>query len=252
MKGATVEPIIELKGVSKAFQSRLIVSHLDLSISSGKTTVLLGPSGSGKSTLLRMMIGLVLPDSGSIKVGGVPVNAASLIQLRRRIGYVIQEGGLFPHLTAFDNMALLARHLSWSSHQIKGRVRELVALTQFPEACLHSFPSQLSGGQRQRVSLIRALMLDPELLLLDEPMGALDPMIRSDLQKDLRRIFKSLQKTVVLVTHDLGEADYLGDEMVLMKEGKIVQEGALSELARAPKESFVSLFISSHRMPTLN
>jgi osmoprotectant transport system ATP-binding protein len=244
--------MIELRGVSKSFQSRVIISHLDLNILSGKTTVLLGPSGSGKSTLLRMMIGLVLPDTGSIVVNGILVNSDSLMQLRRRIGYVIQEGGLFPHLTAFENMALLARHLNWDVARIKERVQDLVELTQFPTECLQSFPSQLSGGQRQRVSLIRALMLNPDLLLLDEPMGALDPMIRADLQKDLRRIFQTLKKTVVLVTHDLGEADYLGDEMVLLKEGKVVQEGLLLDFAQAPKNTFVSSFISSHRMPTLN
>ena len=167
--------------------------------------------------------------------------------LRRRIGYVIQEGGLFPHLTARANILLLARHLGKGDEELRPRLSELCALTRFPENLLPRYPVELSGGQRQRVSLMRALMLSPELLLLDEPLGALDPLVRAGLQKDLKEIFARLQQTALLVTHDLAEAAYLGDEIVLMHEGRIVQRGSIVDLREKPANDFVSEFISAQR-----
>eukprot|EP00913_Durusdinium_trenchii_P010923 g10252.t1 len=166
-------------------------------------------------------------------------------ELRRRIGYVIQEGGLFPHLSAEENIALMARYLNWNEKRIQTRLQELTELTQFPNEMLSRFPAQLSGGQRQRVSLMRALMLDPDILLLDEPLGALDPMIRAELQYDLRLIFRKLQKTVVLVTHDLREAAYLGDLMFLMRNGNIVQSGTLRDFLQSPEDPFPDVRIAS-------
>jgi osmoprotectant transport system ATP-binding protein len=165
------------------------------------------------------------------------------------MGYVIQEGGLFPHLTAAANVTLMARHLGWPLARLQDRLQVLTTLTRFPQAALDRYPVQLSGGQRQRVSLMRALMLDPDVLLLDEPLGALDPMIRVSLQTDLKRIFQQLDKTVVLVTHDLGEAAYLGDYVVLMRAGEIVQQGSLAELLESPAEAFVTDFINAQRLP---
>ena len=165
------------------------------------------------------------------------------------MGYVIQEGGLFPHLTAYQNISLMANYLGWSEDRVANRVTELAQLTQFPPEGLNRFPSQLSGGQRQRVSLMRALALDPALLLLDEPLGALDPMIRSGLQTDLKHIFQSLGKTVVIVTHDIGEAGFLGDSIVLLRDGQIVQQGILTELVHSPAEPFVTQFINAQRSP---
>jgi osmoprotectant transport system ATP-binding protein len=218
-----------------------------LAISPGKTTVLLGPSGCGKSTLIRLMIGLLRPDRGQVLFDGHELNQANLPDVRRRTGYVIQDGGLFPHLSAQDNVSLLARYLRWSRPRIRERVAELVDLVRLPQERLGAFPSQLSGGQRQRVSLMRALMLDPDVLLLDEPLGALDPMIRADLQTDLRRIFRSLAKTVVLVTHDLAEARYFGDQIVLLRDGAIVQQGTFDSLLRSPSDPFVGQFIQAQR-----
>ena len=167
--------------------------------------------------------------------------------LRRRIGYVIQEGGLFPHLTARANVLLMARHVEKSHEEMQKRLLELCELTRFSGSLLLRYPIELSGGQRQRVSLMRALMLSPELLLLDEPLGALDPLVRASLQKDLKEIFACLGQTVLFVTHDLAEAIYFGDEIVLMNEGRVVQKGTVSDLRDKPAGPFVSEFINAHR-----
>ena len=239
--------LVQLLGVSKTFGDAAAVHHVDLSIERGKTTVLIGPSGCGKSTLLRLIIGLIEPDSGEIKFDGTPLRADKIDIVRREIGYVIQEGGLFPHLTARGNVLLMARHLGRDENEMRARLGELCTLTRFPETLLDRYPLELSGGQRQRVSLMRALMLSPELLLLDEPLGALDPLVRAALQKDLKEIFARLNQTVLLVTHDLAEAAYLGDEIVLMNEGRIVQEGSLLDLRERPASDFVSEFVNAQR-----
>ena len=239
--------LVELTGLSKNFGGAAALQPTDLSITRGKTTVLIGPSGCGKSTLLRLIIGLIEPDTGRIEFDGEPINAANINMVRRRIGYVIQEGGLFPHLTAAANILLLARHLGKPEDQSRARLSELCTLTRFPEAALSRYPAELSGGQRQRVSLMRALMLVPELLLLDEPLGALDPLVRASLQKDLKEIFARLQQTALLVTHDLAEAAYLGNEIVLMNEGVIVQRGSIADLREKPAKPFVTEFINAQR-----
>ena len=239
--------MIELNGVAKRYGGTTVLHPLDLRLESGRTTVLIGPSGCGKSTLLRLMVGLVEPDSGSVSVGGVRLTPASALSVRRGIGYVIQDGGLFPHLTARGNAALMARYLGWDLGRIEARVRELADLTRFPIDGLDRYPSGLSGGQRQRVGLIRALMLDPAVVLLDEPLGALDPMVRAELQVDLRGIFRSLRKTVVMVTHDLGEAAWFADEILLMRDGRIVQRGGLDDFERHPAEPFVAKFVQAHK-----
>jgi osmoprotectant transport system ATP-binding protein len=241
--------MIEIQGVSKAFGQTSALHSIDLTIPSGKTTVFIGQSGCGKSTILRLIIGLIQADSGSVCFEGTRVTPEVVISLRRKMGYVIQEGGLFPHLTAYDNVALMARYLGWSGEQIRDRLNELSELTHFPPEGLERFPVQLSGGQQQRVSLMRALMLDPDVLLLDEPLGALDPMIRADLQVDLKRIFQALGKTVVLVTHDIAEAGFFGDVITLMRDGKILQKGTLEELIQSPADAFVTRFINAQRSP---
>jgi osmoprotectant transport system ATP-binding protein len=243
--------MFELSGVSKSYGRQQALQLLDLVIPPGRTSVLIGPSGCGKSTLIRLMIGLLRPDTGSVRFNGTEITAANVQMLRRRMGYVVQDGGLFPHLTAQGNVTLMARYLGWQPERIERRLVELAELTQFPSDGLARFPSQLSGGQRQRVSLMRALMLDPDVLLLDEPLGALDPIIRSELQTDLRPIFQTLAKTVLLVTHDLGEAAFFGDAIVLLRAGKIMQQGKLSDLLGAPAEPFVTRFINAQRSPLL-
>ena len=239
--------MLELIDVSKSFDGTTAVRPTDLTIQSGSTTVLIGPSGCGKSTLLRLMIYLIQPDTGSVQFEGTPFTPEDVLELRHRMGYVIQDGGLFPHLSAADNVALLSRHLRWEESRIEARLNELAELTHFPVDGLQRFPAQLSGGQKQRVSLMRALMLDPQVLLLDEPLGALDPIVRSDLQADLREIFRSLAKTVVMVTHDIGEAGYFGDIVVLMRDGAILQQGSVQDLVDSPADPYVTRFINAQR-----
>ena len=246
-KSNDVDSLVELTGVTKHYGNSVALHPTDLDFPRGKTTVLIGPSGCGKSTLLRLIIRLLDPDAGTIRFDGVPVTAGNIAELRRRIGYVIQDGGLFPHLTARKNILLMASHLKWPTPKMENRLAELCALTRFPKSALDRFPLELSGGQRQRISLMRALMLSPELLLLDEPLGALDPLVRAALQKDLKEIFARLNQTAILVTHDLAEAAYLGDEIVLMSEGRIVQRGTLEDLRTKPASSFVTDFINAQR-----
>ncbi len=239
--------MFELKAVSKSFAGTPALSGVDLTLSAGTTTALIGPSGCGKSTLLRLLIGLLQPSSGEVRFDGQPLTPRSLAAARQRIGYVIQDGGLFPHLSARDNVALMARHLGWPVERIDARLETLRALTHFPASGLDRYPAELSGGQNQRVALMRALMLDPEALLLDEPLGALDPMIRHELQVELAEIFARLGKTVVLVTHDLAEAAFLGQTLVLMRAGRIVQQGSVEALQRYPAEAFVEHFLRAQR-----
>jgi osmoprotectant transport system ATP-binding protein len=238
---------LAIEGLSKSFGGRLALAPTSLDFAPGRTTVLLGPSGCGKTTLLKLMLGLVTADSGTVRFQGEPVIAARANDLRQRIGYVIQEGGLFPHLSARDNVALMARYLGREGAWIERRMAELADLAQLPANLLPRFPAQLSGGQRQRVALMRALMLDPEVLLLDEPLGALDPMTRHRLQIDLKAVFAGLARTVVLVTHDLHEAAWFADEIVLMREGRVVQRGPLDELLERPSDPFVTEFIRGQR-----
>src|SRR5213079_1127128 len=222
--------LVKLEDVCKRYGDAIALYPTTLSIESSKTTVLIGPSGCGKSTLLRLIIRLIEPDSGSITFDGKAVTPDNIDALRRRIGYVIQEGGLFPHLTTRANVLLMARHIGKPEEETRNRLIELCELTRFSQNLLPRYPLELSGGQRQRVSLMRALMLSPELLLLDEPLGALDPLVRAALQKDLKEIFARLKQTTILVTHDLAEAAYLADEIVLMSEGHVVQIGTLEDL----------------------
>ena len=239
--------MIELIDISKKYGETPAVRSVSLEVETGKITVLIGPSGSGKSTLLRTIIGLIKPDRGGVKIDGETLNQENIIRLRQMMGYVIQEGGLFPHLSCFENVTLMAGYLGWEKKIIDGRFLDLCKLTNFPVDALDRYPLQISGGQRQRVGLMRALMLDPDILLLDEPLGALDPLIRADLQNDLKNIFSSLNKTVVMVTHDIGEAAFFGDKIVLLKNGHIVQEGTIQSLINQPSSPFVTNFINVQR-----
>ncbi len=243
--------MLELKNVAKSFGSQRVLEPTTLEFPRGKTTVLLGPSGCGKSTLLRIIVRLIEPDQGEVRFDGNIITKDGLQAFRQRLGFVLQDGGLFPHLTAAQNVGLLASHLRWEPTRIQARIEELAGLTQLPREVLTRYPAQVSGGQRQRLGIMRALMLDPDVVLLDEPMGALDPLVRYDLQNDLKRIFQSLGKTVILVTHDLGEADFLGDQIVLLGNGRIVQRGTLQDLAARPADPFVTRFLQAQRVPEL-
>lgn len=241
--------MFELSGVSKLYDGLAALRSIDLTTPARRTTVLIGPSGCGKSTLLRLMAGLIVADEGRVLFEGIDLTLANLLPLRRRMGYVIQEGGLFPHLTAERNASIVARHLGWDRAKIDARLAELADLVRLPVAMLDRLPAELSGGQRQRVGIMRALMLDPAVLLLDEPLGALDPIVRHELQEDLKGIFRDLGKTVVLVTHDLNEAAYFGDEVVLLREGEIVQRGTPGDLLERPRDAFVRRFVNAQRSP---
>jgi osmoprotectant transport system ATP-binding protein len=236
-------------GARRRFDERSSVGPIDLALARGSTTVLLGPSGCGKTTLLRMLNGLVTPDEGRVEVFGEELRSERLEPIRRRMGYVIQEGGLFPHLSARDNATLLARKLGKSRAYVDERLALLAALTRLDEALLDRLPGELSGGQRQRVALLRALFLEPELVLLDEPLGALDPMVRAELQIDLKAAFRALETSVVMVTHDLGEAAHFADHVVLLDDGAIAQRGTIGELERAPASGFVERFLAAQRSP---
>ncbi len=238
---------ILLKNVSKFFNQHAALEPLTLTIEDEKTTVLIGPSGCGKSTLLRLIVGLIPPSEGQIFFDNEEVNDSNINLLRRKIGYVIQDGGLFPHLHVKDNVSLFARFLGYSPKVIDKRIDILCDLVHLPLNILHSYPLQLSGGERQRVSLMRALMLDPDYILLDEPLAALDPITRFELQQQLKQIFSYLRKTVILVTHDMREAAYLGCEIVLMRFGKIIQKGSFQDLTRSPAKPFVSDFIQAQQ-----
>jgi osmoprotectant transport system ATP-binding protein len=239
--------MIELHNVTKRFGALTALDGISLKLGKAHSLAILGQSGCGKSTLLRLLVGLEQPDSGEVLIDGQRLDPSTLPGLRRRIGYVIQEGGLFPHLTAEQNIGLMARHVGWPESRVKTRVAELAVLARFPSERLSRWPLELSGGQRQRVALMRALMLDPEVVLLDEPLAALDPMIRSELQADLRRIFTTLRKTVVLVTHDVNEAAYIADRIVLLRDGRVLQAGTLNEMEHAPADPFVTQFLNAQR-----
>jgi osmoprotectant transport system ATP-binding protein len=238
---------IEVEGVEKRYGGTVAVDIPLLRVEPHTTLALIGPSGCGKSTLLRLVIGLLPPDRGVVRIGGAVMEPATRRALRLRTGYVIQEGGLFPHLTAEGNVAIVARDLGWERARIGARMDELADLTKLTRAMLSRYPAELSGGQRQRVALMRALMLDPDVLLLDEPLAALDPMIRSGLQDELKELFRKLRKTVLFVTHDIAEAAHLGAEIALMRQGRIVQRGRFEDLVRRPADPFVTEFLRAQR-----
>lgn len=244
-----VQPLIELRGVTKRYPDAS-VGPIDLDVPQGRTLALIGPSGSGKSTILRVLMGLLSTDGGEILLRGARWDGRDPAD-RRRIGYVVQGGGLFPHLSAAANATLVARHLEWEPRRVAERLASLAALTRFPPEALSRFPGELSGGQAQRVSLMRALFLDPDVLLLDEPLAALDPITRAELQADLRRVFDDLGKTVVLVTHDLAEAAFFAARLALLRDGRLVQVGTLDDLVRTPADPFVSRFVRAQRAVVL-
>jgi len=239
--------VLALREVSRSFAGRPAVRPLSLDVPRERTTVLLGESGSGKSTLLRLMAGLIAPDSGEILLEGTPVTVESGPALRRRMGFALQSGGLFPHLTAADNVTLLARALRRPAEWRQRRLEELSSVVRLAPDVLSRWPGELSGGQRQRVSLMRALFLRPSVVLLDEPLGALDPVTRGELQQELLRVFRELGSTVVLVTHDLEEAALLGDQVALLREGSLIQMGPMEELAARPADPWVSRFLAGWR-----
>jgi len=242
--------MIELRDVTKVFPGGThAVDRVSLSIQEGEFCVLLGPSGCGKTTTLKMINRLVPLTSGDITVGGRNIQKLRTTDLRRRIGYAIQEIGLFPHMTVAQNVAIVPRLLRWPKERRRQRVRELLELLGLTPITdfLHRYPAELSGGQRQRVGVARALGADPAILLMDEPFGAIDPITRERLQDEFLRIQREIRKTVVFVTHDIHEAIKLGDTIALMKDGRLIQHAAPSELLAQPADDFVRGFVGTDR-----
>jgi len=239
--------MFQLENVSKYYGTTLALDGVTLEFSRGSISALIGSSGSGKSTVLRLLLGLENANSGIVRIDGLPLQSLDLLAVRRGIGYVIQDGGLFPHLSAYDNLALLPRHVGWSHARIEERIENLATLTHFPRDGLLRYPLELSGGQRQRIALMRALMLDPPALLLDEPLSALDPIVRYELQDELAAIFAGIDKTVVLVTHDLAEAAFLAPRLILLDAGKVQQSGDLDALRQTPANAWVERFVRARR-----
>lgn len=239
--------VIELDGVEKRYGGGRGLGPVSLRVPQRTTLALVGASGSGKSTLLRMVVGLVTPEAGRVLVAGQPMDARHAPALRQRIGYVVQDGGLLPHLPARGNAEIMARHLRWPPARIGDRTRELAELVRLPPALLDRLPSELSGGERQRVALMRALFLDPDVLLLDEPLGALDAIVRAQLQDELRRVFDAVTKTVVFVTHDVAEAAHVAGEIALLDEGRLVERGPSRETVLHPKSERLARLLAAHR-----
>ncbi len=225
------------------------IRDLTLEVPAGKLTIFIGPSGSGKTTAMRLVNRMIELTSGDVRVDGVSVRDQSPAQLRRGIGYAIQQIGLFPHLTVADNIATVPKLLGWENGRIRTRITELLALVGLEPAMGKRYPAQLSGGQRQRVGVARALAADPPLLLMDEPFGAIDPITRSRLQEEFRRLQTDLGKTVIFVTHDIDEALKLGDQIAVLKPGgELAQYASAEELVRSPADDFVEEFVGAERM----
>ncbi|MBL8702946.1 MAG: ABC transporter ATP-binding protein [Alphaproteobacteria bacterium] len=240
--------MIELVDVRKTYGSVAAVDGVNLAIAPGETCVLIGPSGCGKTTTLKMINRVIEPSAGTIRIRGRDARDLDAVALRRSIGYVIQQIGLFPHMSVEANVAIVPRLAGMPPAQRRTRAAELLALVGLPpEEFLDRHPKALSGGQQQRVGVARALAADPEIVLMDEPFGSVDPLVRRQLQRELKRIQGSVHKTIVLVTHDLAEALYLGDRIALMQRGRIVQVGTPAELLFHPAAPFVSEFFADHR-----
>lgn len=242
--------MINMEHVTKRFAGNDIASVDDLSlvVPEGTTTALIGPSGCGKTTTMRMINRLIDPTEGRIIVNGEDVTKVDPVELRRHIGYVIQQVGLFPHMTIAQNIAAVPRLLGWDNPKIESRTEELLHLVGLdPSEMLKRYPRQLSGGQRQRIGVARALAADPPVLLMDEPFGAIDPIARARLQDEFRQILQRVRKTVVLVTHDLDEAIRLGDRIAIMKDGKIVQYDTPDAVLSHPVDAFVENFVGIDR-----
>ena len=239
--------MLKLQNISKSFEDRTVLDDVSLTVPKGATHALIGSSGSGKTTLLRITLGLTPCDRGYVKINDQALSSFTQVEWADRIGYVPQDGGLFPHISGMNNVALIAKLRGWRRTRIDERVEELRRFVDLDPEILTRFPREMSGGQKQRVSIMRAAMMDPAVMLLDEPMAALDPLIRRSVQQELKSIFQRLNKTVLLVTHDLGEAVFLAEQITMLHEGRVVQAGTYRDLLLHPANPFVSQFINAQR-----
>ena len=240
-----VMPIITFTNVSKRYGDNVVLSEIELEIPNGQTTVIVGQSGSGKTTLLRMVNGLIKPDSGRLEVFGDLVPEENIENFRRKIGYAVQGAGLFPHVSVKENIVLIARLEGWSLEDIDERFEMLMRQMELPLDLSDRIPNELSGGQQQRVGLCRALMLKPKLLLLDEPFSAVDPLTRLELYEVVEKLISNEAVSIVMVSHDLGEAKRLGDRMVVLQNGIILQNDLISNVIGNPATPYVERLVQS-------
>lgn len=240
-------PMIELAGVSHRYGAQAALDRVDLLVRPGEFVALVGGSGSGKTTLLKTINGLIRPDAGRISVDGADVAAVAPHLLRRRIGYVFQEVGLFPHLTVAENIGVTPKLLGWEPPRVAARVRTLLGLVALPADVVDRPPSALSGGQRQRVGVARALAAEPGLMLMDEPFGALDPLTRDQLGADYLELHRKLGLTTVMVTHDMAEAVLLADRIVVMQQGRVLADGPPADLLAEASDPAVRMLLEAPR-----
>lgn len=241
--------MLTFKNVSKVYPGGTkAVNNLDLQIDRGEFIVFIGPSGCGKTTTMKMVNRLIDITEGEILVEGENIYDKDIVELRRSIGYVIQQIGLFPHMTIGENIALVPKLLKWPEKKRKDRAKELLKLVDMDEEYLDRYPNELSGGQQQRIGVLRSLAADPPLILMDEPFGALDPITKETLQDEFKKLQVELGKTIVFVTHDMDEAIRLADRIVIMRAGEIVQVGTPDDILRNPKNEFVETFLGKHRL----
>ena len=240
-----VTPIITFTNLSKRYGDTVVLSEIELEIPNGQTTVIVGQSGSGKTTLLRMVNGLIKPDSGRLEVFGDLIPKENIENFRRKIGYAVQGAGLFPHVSVKENIVLIARLEGWSLEDIDERFEMLMRQMELPLDLSDRIPNELSGGQQQRVGLCRALMLKPKLLLLDEPFSAVDPLTRLELYEVVEKLISNEAVSIVMVSHDLGEAKRLGDRMVVLQNGIILQNDLISNVIGNPATPYVERLVQS-------
>lgn len=242
--------MIEIKQLVKAFDDGTeALKDIDLHLNQGELTCIIGPSGCGKTTLLKHINRLISPSEGEILINGVSIYNQDVVELRRSIGYVIQQIGLFPHMTIAENISVVPKLLNWSKTKIDQRVDEMLKMVNLePETYRQRYPLELSGGQQQRVGVARALVGDPDIILMDEPFSALDPISREQLQDQLKELHKQLKKTIVFVTHDMDEALKIADRIVILREGEVEQFGSPDEILHSPRTDFVKSFIGKERM----
>ncbi|GIP35696.1 ABC transporter ATP-binding protein [Paenibacillus sp. J2TS4] len=242
--------MIRLEGVNKTYDDGFVaIKNLDLEFGEGGINVLIGPSGCGKTTTMKLINRLIYPSKGKVYIRDKDISEIDPVELRRSIGYVIQNIGLFPHMTIASNVAVVPRLLKWDKERIDRRVDELLHLVNLdPDTYRNRYPSELSGGQQQRIGVIRALAAEPSVILMDEPFSALDPISREQLQDELIRLQQELKKTIIFVTHDMDEAIKIADNIVLMKDGEIVQQGSPEQILRRPANDFVKSFVGKKRL----
>lgn len=249
----SLERMLKLQNIYKQFDGKAVLTDVNLAVPKGATHALIGSSGSGKTTLIRITLGLIPFDKGYVEINDQRLLSFRPSEWADRIGYVPQEGGLFPHLTARHNITLVAELRGWDKVRMAKRLEELGGVVNLDPTILDRFPHELSGGQKQRVAIMRAAFMDPPVMLLDEPMGSLDPLVRRTIQEELKSIFERLKKTVVIVTHDLSEAVFLAEKITLLHEGRVIQTGEYRDLLLHPADPFVSFFIKAQRsLPDLD